>query len=93
MNGSSSDNEDEECSPSQYWKARLEEESDVEESDKESGNAVESEGSAGPPSLESFSADDDDECTYWQNFLEEETAKRRQKNQEPTAEDRNSRKV
>jgi hypothetical protein len=31
--GSSPDDEDEECSPSQYQKARLQEESDAEESD------------------------------------------------------------
>ncbi len=46
------DNEDEECSLSQYQKARLQEESDVEKSDYESYDvAVESEGSAGPPSM------------------------------------------
>ncbi len=62
------DNDDNECSPSQYRKVRLEEDSNVEESDREADNAVESEGSAasssGPPSLQSSSADDDDDDKF-----------------------------
>ncbi len=49
-------------------------------SGRESGNAVESEGSAGPPSLTSTSSDDDEECTYRKNFVEEETAKEQRTN-------------
>jgi hypothetical protein len=72
---SGSSNDD--CSPSQYRKARLMHDSSscVEESDRESDNGVESEGSVissdGPPSLASSSANADDEATYRKKFIEE----------------------
>ncbi len=43
--------------------------------DWESDNALESGGSAGPPSLTSTSSDDDEKYTYRQKNVEEETAK------------------
>jgi hypothetical protein len=50
-----------------------------EESDRESENGVESEGSdsslEGPPSLRSSSADEDDEATYRTRFIEDEEKK------------------
>ncbi len=72
---------DDDCSPSQYRKARLmhDSASGVEESDRESENGVESEGSVtsseGPPSLSSSSADEDDEATYRKRFIEDEEKK------------------
>ena len=71
---------DDDCSPSQYRKARLMHgsSSGVEESDRESDNGVESEGSVtsseGSPSLHSSSADEyeDDEATYRKRFIEDE---------------------
>jgi hypothetical protein len=77
------------CSPSQYQKARLQEHIDVEELDWESDDAVESEGS-GPPSLTSSSADDNEEVSYRQRFIEERRAgkiQRKDKEFEPTADE------
>ena len=67
--GSSSDFDGEEFSLSQHWTGSKK------TMDWESDNSVESEGSAGPPSLTSTSPDDDEEYTYRQKFVEEETAK------------------
>ena len=71
---SGSGNED--CSPSQYRKARLmhDSASGVEDSDRDSENGVESEGSVASseslPSLRSSSADEeDDEATYRTRFI------------------------
>jgi hypothetical protein len=70
---------DEDCSPSQYRKARLENDnsSGVEDSDQDSENGVESViSSEGPPSLRSSSADEeDDEATYRKQFIEAEDKK------------------
>ncbi len=72
---------DDDCSPSQYRKARLmhDSASGVEESDWESENGVELEGSVtsseGPPTMTSSSADEDDETTFQTRFIEDEEKK------------------
>ncbi len=68
---------DDDCSSSQYRKARLMHNSAscIEESDRDSENGFESEGSVssseGPPSLSSSSADEYDETTYRKIFIED----------------------
>jgi hypothetical protein len=73
---------DDDCSPSQYQKARLMHDTDddsasgVEESDRESENGVESERPVtsleGSHTMTSSSADGDDETTYQTRFIEDE---------------------
>ncbi len=88
---------DDDCSPSQYRKARLmhDSASGVEESDRDSEYGVESEGSVssseGPPSLSSSSADEEDEATYRKRFIEDEE-KKAARRKEQIAEDQKSQK-
>ncbi len=54
---------------------------------------MESEGSAGPPSMESFSGEDNEEVIDLQNFIEEQRAeKQRRKDENPTADNKTSEK-
>ena len=88
--------DDEDCSPSQYRKARLENDSasGVEDSDRDSENGVESViSSEGPPSLHSSSADGDDEATYRKQFIEDEDKKAARRKEQNAADQKSQKRL
>jgi len=95
--GMESGSGDDDRTPSQYRKARLENDSasGVEDSDRDSENGVESViSSEGPPSLKSSSADEeDDEATYRTKFIADEEKKAARRKEQNAADQKSQKRL